>query len=369
MSRSLVVTTWFPDRLNPSRTPFCLAHVHALLEAGVEVTVVHVQLGAAGPPVVEDYDGVRVERIGLRVSRPPSWLATTRIVRRGLATADVLHTMAFSSLLVALGAWLTRRRPWIHTEHWNGVVNPRSVAGWWPRLAFLRRLLALPHLVTGVTGGLAEEMARFARPDGVRVVPCVVEPPARLVPFPSSPPLRLVAVGLLNERKDPLTAVDTVVWLAEQGVDVHLEWVGDGPLLEVARDRAASRGVGDRVSFVGAVPPSSVPARLSAAHVFFVPSTQENFFTAAAEAIVAGRTAVLLRSGGFVEYCTPDNSVLVDRGTPEDLGRAIISAGNRIPYLTPRSVASTIGDRFSSATVGQRFAELYREVQGCPSRA
>ncbi len=173
-------------------------------------------LGRHCEPRQETYDGLTVHRLGLQPRSPRSWLTTTRFLRRQLSNVDVLHTMAFSSILVAAGAWLGRRRWWVHTEHWNGVVDPASVGPWWVRLAFLRHALRLPHRVTGVTAELAAAMAPFARPQAVCVVPCVVETDAELAPYPPPTPLRIVGVGHLIARKDPLTALDTIRWLVDQ---------------------------------------------------------------------------------------------------------------------------------------------------------
>lgn len=366
-TRSVVVTTWFPDSTHPSRTPFCLAHVRALQNVGIDVQVIHVQLRQTSPTSHEVYEGVPVTRVALDPRRPSTWMRSTRVIRQGLSKADVLHTMAFSSILVAALPWLTSRRPWIHTEHWNGVVDPSSVGGWWRRLALLRHALRLPSVVTGVTTELAAEMARFARSGATEVVPCVVEPPSRLSDFPPPTPLRLVGVGLLNPRKDPLLAVRTIAWLRDRGVDVRYEWVGEGPLMDEAQLLTRSLGLQDQVTFVGAVPPSDVMSRMESAHLFFVPSRQENFFTVLAEAIVAGRPGVVPRSGGFVEYCRADNSEIADSRSIDDLGGAILRAQDRFRDARPADVAATVADQFSEARVGLRFKAIYSEL--APSHA
>jgi glycosyltransferase involved in cell wall biosynthesis len=360
--RVLVVTTWYPDAHTPFRTPFCLAHVHAIKRAGAEVHVMHVDLGSRGTrPHAEIYAGVRTTRLPLRPTNLLAWLRTSQALRRELSRSDVLHTMAFSSVLIALTPWLTRRLPWVHTEHWNGVVNPSSGPHWWRRLAALRYVLKLPHAVTAVTDELREAMGPYCRANAVITVPCVVHS-QDVVALPPKPPVQLVAVGLLNDRKDPITAVSTIAWLTAEGHDVHLTWVGDGPLGESTEQHARNLGVADRVHLVGPLPPIQIPNQLAKAHLFFVPTRQENFFTAAAEALASGRMVVLPRSGGFTEYCNPENSVLVDTRRPEDLGRAVMTAAELLPRRDPRLVAGTIKDHFSETVVGSTFARIYDEI-------
>ena len=358
----LVVTTWFPDQEQQNRTPFVLEHVRAVRAEGHDVRVVHVRLRSDASYTWDDVEGLHVQRTSFDPRRPSTVLATWRILLRELRQCDVLHTMAFSTILVVCAPWLLKRRTWVHTEHWNGVTAPRSVGRLWSSLAWLRHLLRLPHRVTGVTTQLVDQMRPFTRPGAGVLVPCVVDPAPASAPFPARPPLRLVAVGLLNQRKDPLLALDTVAWLRSRGHDVTLTWVGSGPLDRAAREHAGSIGLADVVAFTGAVPPPDVRAQLEAAHLFFLPSHQENFFTAVAEAICAGRPAVVPLSGGFDDYCTPANSVLVASWQVEDLGGAVLTAADIFAAVPPEDVASTIGDRFSRRSVGRLFTALYADA-------
>jgi glycosyltransferase involved in cell wall biosynthesis len=361
--RSLVVTAWFPDRDVPSRTPFVLEHCWSLQEAGHEVAAVHVVIGRTRQESVQEvYEGVPVTRVWLDVADPRSYARVARTIARGLRGADVLHTMAFSAVLLAGPSWVLLRRPWVHTEHWNGVVNPASVGPLWERLAWSRHALRLPHAVTGVTRELADEMARFARPGATHVVPCVVDNPFPVVPFPAAPPLRLVGVGAFIERKRPLLALETVAELVERGTDVHYTMVGAGPLLEQARRRARELGIAERVEFTGPVAPARVFQEMSRAHVFFLPSAQENFFTAVAESLAAGRPAAVPLSGGFDDYCTDENSVLTDSWDPQELADAVLLAWERFRDVDPARVAGTVRERFSRGAVGARFGELYEQL-------
>lgn len=363
--RVLVVTTWFPEPGADSRTPFCLDHVHSLLFQGYEVSVVHVPMRRRqGLIVTEIYRGVRVTRAPLGLD-PLRLARTVGLIAARLRRCDVLHTMAFSSALVSALAWCLVRRRWVHTEHWNGVIEPASVGGVWPRLSFLRHILRLPHAVTAVTHQLADAIAPFARKGSVSVVPCVVRGSAAPAPFPGQPPLRLVAVGLLIPRKNPLLALETIAWLVLRGVDVRYTWVGSGPLLAQARLHARRLQIEDRVEFVGAVAPEDVPLALSKAHLFFLPSLQENFFTAAAEAICAGRPVVAPLSGGFDDYCNLANAVIAKSWSVDDLGSAVLEARERFKDVSPMDLAATVAGRFSTAAVGRAFAGVYASIGCC----
>ncbi|WCI08604.1 glycosyltransferase [Arthrobacter sp. OVS8] len=97
--------------------------------------------------------------------------------------------------------------------------------------------------------------------------------------------------------KRPLLAIRTIAALKEAGHDVHLNWVGNGPLRGEAEDLISELQLGENVTLVGMVPPAEVFAYFEQAHLFFLPTAHENFFTSAAEALSAGRPVVVPRVG------------------------------------------------------------------------
>ncbi len=363
----LVVATWYPHEERPAEAPFNAEHVEAIRGQGHEVRVVHVRLGTAlALPADANgiWEGVPVRRVAADPKRPQTVLACQRLLAREMGWADVVHTMAFSSILLVLPAWSARSvagrgRPWVHTEHWNGVVNPASVSPLWQKLSGLRSVLRFPHVVTGVTRQLAAEMQRFARPDAARVIPCVVKGRGPVLPSTFAKPLKLVAVGGLIPRKRPLSTIQTIAWLRDQGVPAHLTWVGDGPQRTECEGLVAEMGLQDSVTLAGSVRPVEVADHLSAADLFFLPTEQENFFTSAAEALAAGRAVVATRVGGFSDYADDSNSRLVDDPRPEVLGAAILDAVEAFKDVPAESIATPIRERFSPETVGALFDTAY----------
>lgn len=171
-----------------------------------------------------------------------------------------------------------------------------------------------------------------------------------------------MGVGALIERKQPVLALETIAELVRRGVDVHYTLIGNGPLMETLQVTARTLGIADRVELTGPISPTEIAERLAAAHVFFLPSSQENFFTAVAEAIAAGRPAAVPLSGGFDDYCTAANSVLTDTWDVPALADAVQLAWDRFHGADPAAIASTVRSRFSRAEVGAQFSRLYRSV-------
>jgi glycosyltransferase involved in cell wall biosynthesis len=111
---------------------------------------------------------------------------------------------------------------------------------------------------------------------------------------PEQPP-RLLVVGRVTPRKDPLTAVGALERLVAEGRDVHLDLVGDalapGDAEYVARVRAAVRSAGldERVAWHGAVPYAEVGELYRRASVLLHPSRTGSIDKVVLEAMAAGR--------------------------------------------------------------------------------
>ncbi|MEO1103392.1 MAG: glycosyltransferase, partial [Pseudomonadota bacterium] len=76
---------------------------------------------------------------------------------------------------------------------------------------------------------------------------------ARKIAEAGNGPLKIVYAGRATAMKGVLDWVDVVAVLAERGVDVHADWLGDGDQLDAMKARARDRGVADRIVFHGFV--------------------------------------------------------------------------------------------------------------------
>lgn len=357
-----VVTTWFPTTVAPSRGSFVVRDALSIARHH-EVRLVHLV-----PPADDDgtrrvlHAGMDVLRIPMDPRRPGQILQASRQLRSALRGSDVVHSMAFSSLLP-----LALRRPaapWIHTEHWSALTTPATLP--LPAqlgLPALSRMLALPDRVTAVCEFLARPIraVRGSRPTDI--VPCIVEPgPVEPRRDRGDGALRMVSTGGLIPRKDPLIAVEVLAQLVERGVDAHLEWLGDGPLREDTLGLAERLDVADRLVLPGTVDGDGVRAALSRADLFFGPTRADNFFVSAAEAIVAGRPVVLGATGGQGEYVHPRVGGLVDHQDAAAYTEAILEVDARTRDLSAQEIADTIGDAFSERTVGAAYAHAQRQT-------
>src|SRR5690606_22825365 len=126
---------------------------------------------------------------------------------------DIIHTMAFPALLpVRVARALSRkasRKPWVHTEHWSGLVTDAPTLRATVGGIVLRPLLRAPDEVVAVGAQLASAINTYRPSAPATVIPNFVRfgDQGLLPETPESrgeDPLRIIAVGGAIERKGVL---------------------------------------------------------------------------------------------------------------------------------------------------------------------
>lgn len=180
------------------------------------------------------------------------------------------------------------------------------------------------------------------------------------------PPLRVLYVGRLSQRKGVHTAIDAVVLARAAGLDVELDIVGavfegNEAYLDSLHEQVAARDAGGAVHFHGFDP--DVWKWFSACDVAVVPSAgDEPFGDTAVEAVLAGRPVIASRTPGLAEATGGYACVqLVEAGDPASMAAALALVQSQWPDLAAAAAkdAAVAAARHSPARYGSRIqAEL-----------
>lgn len=358
-----IVTPWYPSDANEISGLFVQREVVAMRDVGVDVCVIYLDRTLpSGKQILGSRDGVPVLRIGMNPANPISVGRALRPLRAALHYVDVVNTHAISVLPLALVARFNK--PWVHTEHWSALSAPESAS---PLLRLVRpgfaAMLRAPDVVVAESMRLATPIAKFRGEGEVQLIPCIVPFPGHVRPLraeagggrPSD--VRLFSTGGVIERKNPLLAVRTLKELSKRGVAASLRWAGTGDQLEEAQALADSLGV-DAI-FLGRCSPQQVEDELAGADIFFAPTKGDNFFVAAAEALVNGRPLCASDQGGHVEYARAEFSEIVGEQTPEAYADAILKLTQKMEGVRAQDVADSVAGCFTANTVAQMYRDVY----------
>lgn len=353
--RVLVVTPWFPAPSSPGAGVFNLRDVE-LLARDHEISVLH--LGGSGS-TRRFQPGITVVPVPFSFANVASWRSARRSIRQHLRENDLLHTMAFPALLSFVG--LSIERPWVHTEHWSGLL--KSVASPAGRLGskFLRRMLRRPDEVVAVGKLLASEVAS-AGARSVSIIPNFValsdSPPIALT---AETPLLLIGVGGVAEHKGVRLAVEAVNKLVRADWDVRMTWVGDGPQRQELEDEIARIGLEDRIQFVGHVEPHGVSSLLLSHNLFLLPTDFETFGVAVAEALGHGLPVVVTGDGEHVSFVPELGSRVVDR-TATAIAEGIADLVRDPQRMSSAQISAYAAARFSTEARRAAYADVYQNA-------
>jgi glycosyltransferase involved in cell wall biosynthesis len=179
---------------------------------------------------------------------------------------------------------------------------------------------------------------------------------------------RPFTIGALN-RLTPEKGVD-VLLQAAVGLpgDWRLRFVGNGPLRDAIPARAASLGIGERVTVEAAVPSTEVPAILRQLDVLALPSLttpawKEQYGRVLQEAMACA-VPVVGSDSGEIPHVIGDGGLVV----PEGDATALSAALERL--MTDRELRHELGgrgrarvlERFTQASVAERTIDVYRRV-------
>lgn len=205
--------------------------------------------------------------------------------------------------------------------------------------------------------------------DRSRVVRNGVPAPRAEPPRTGGGPLRLLYVGRISERKGVLVALDALERVLCDGVDAHLDLVGDvfaehAAFARRLQERLRASGLSERTTFHGFV--DDVAGHLARCDVLLVPSVlPEPFGNAAVEGVLAGRPVVASAVGGLPEAVAGVASArLVPPGDAAALAGAVVEVAASLPALrgTALREAPAAAERWSPQRFRATVAESLREV-------
>ncbi len=378
----------FPNSAEPLRGLFVLRQV--LATAGeVDWTVIAPVpsapaplRGVSGRPVVTERDEVD----GIKVFHPTYFVLPKRVrfekagesmarasarffgpaVERGarFVHAHALFPSGAAAALLAHQADI----PLVVTVHGSDLYTMLDRPAWRDAIAGVVDVAAVVICVgTKIAEDVRGEFGTAA--EKVRVIPDAYDDATfRYMSRPrraADQPVRLVSVGRLEPYKGVDLLVDAFAELLASAPEQPLELVlvGDGSERTRLQARASERGVAERVTFAGKLPPERIVEELSAAHLYVQPSRREGFGVALVEAQATGLPAVVTRSGGPEDIVTEESGLVVECESSA-LATGIRDMLSRLNGFDGEAIAARVRDRYGAATIGRQLVETYREVLG-----
>jgi glycosyltransferase involved in cell wall biosynthesis len=168
----------------------------------------------------------------------------------------------------------------------------------------------------------------------------------------------ILIIGRLEERKDPLRAIDIIKTVRAKYPDVHLYYLGDGDLAGEINQQAEEKGVGNYIHLLG-YQTNPYPI-IKQADVVCMTSKSEGFSMALLEAVALGIPFVSTKVGGAVELSNGQKCGRVfdtDDGAVSAICELLQADKEKIKPECSRSI-----ERFSLKNYISQIEDLFDEV-------
>jgi len=166
--------------------------------------------------------------------------------------------------------------------------------------------------------------------------------------------------------KDVDTLLEAMVVLTrgEDRPHPQLRIAGDGPERQRLEERTSELGLGQAVSFVGAIPEIEMPGFLGNLNVYVLSTLAETLNTSLLQAAASRVPIVATRVSGVADIFTDQvDALLVDRQDPQSLAAALSAASD--PVTAARLSAAAyrlVSTRYSSTTMALSYLELLARI-------
>ncbi len=181
---------------------------------------------------------------------------------------------------------------------------------------------------------------------------------------PDDAPL-IVTVARLAPEKGHQHLLKALQVLAARNVFPHLLLLGDGPRRAELEKLATQLGLQERVVFAGVLPHAQMMPLVQSADVFVLPSLQEGFGLAPAEAMLLQRPTITTKVGGLTDLIENEISgLLVPPANANALANSIerVLQDTKLSALLGRNGRARIVEQFGAPKIAARWENFYREL-------
>lgn len=169
-------------------------------------------------------------------------------------------------------------------------------------------------------------------------------------------------VGELRHLKGVDTLLDAL-FLVRKVLPATVVVVGDGPDVQLLRQRARDLGLAEAVRFMRATPAHQA---FTLGRCLIVPSRAESLPYIVLEAAAAGVPLIATRVGGIPEIVAGSDTPLVPPDNPAALSTVMLNAMTH-PEMAEAKAArlrSGVADRFSATAMTRSILDFYGSAQG-----
>lgn len=173
--------------------------------------------------------------------------------------------------------------------------------------------------------------------------------------------LNLVTVSAFRVGKGIEYLIEALSILIDKNIDVHLNIIGDGYLMNNYKDIATKFNMDNHITFYGQKTKEEISKILPNNDIFVIPSTYESFCIPGVEALASGLPIVSTRCYGPEEYIDNKCGEFCNIKDPKGLANAIIKVYKKLDKYDVEYLRK-VADKYSYKKVCTDAIEIYNEL-------
>ena len=377
----LALPKWYPGRNDPQLGDFIRKQMLAAarkVRMSVLFVVPLVELTTLHEQELDERDGAWELRCYYRPDRSAftpwrklvNYRRYQQATRAGLVrlwkergAPDLVHVHIL--LRPALTAAMLLRKhgiPYLLSEQSSEYLDGRYAAKNPGSKVLHKRLFRKAARITVVSTWLGDGLVKLGLCEAYDVVPNVVPGLDRTLPAPGPAGSFMVVADLVDSTKNVSGVLRALAEARRSDDLLTLDVIGDGPDGPALKELARTLGLNEAVRFHGRMANSEVLERMAGAGAVIINSNVETFSVVTGEALASGKPVIATRCGGPIAFITPQNGMLIDVRSDDQLTSAMLRITREHASFDPGTVRRTVSDRFSAEAVGTWFHEVYQHI-------
>lgn len=363
----LFLSSWFPNKLEPTNGNFVQRHAEAVALLH-EVEILH----AIGDScqnerfLLDDQviNGIRTLIVYYRNSKIPllNFLRRMRAYHIGykkLQKPDLVHGNILHNNM--LFAWYLKKRcnlPFVISEHWSAFLTKQS-----RKTAAVAKIIAKnAEIVIPVSYELKKGLQMNGIINKMKVIGNVVDTDLFSISNALKNTFTFLHISNLIPLKNPEIIIKVASKLHKKNLPFQLQIGGDGNV-EDLKKWVKKYNAGAFTEVFGIIAHEEVAQKMKQASCFVLFSDMETQGIVLLEAFSTGIPVIATKVGGIPEIVENNRGILVDKSDENALFEAMENIFlNKVSFEEPEKIRQFVVNNFSKQKIAEQLTEIYNQV-------
>lgn len=379
----LFISSWFPNRTNPTHGIFNLYFARAVALQN-KVSIIHVNSDAN---LLKDFECVTTnehEVSGYFVyykkvtSAIPvlSSLQKRKMVLRAFELAykqlvkeqgkpDIIHLNVI--LPMGIGALYLSKKysiPYVVNENWSGYCEEDgNYKGLFTKY-YTQKIVSSASAILPTSDYLKKAMLSHGLKGNYVVIPNVVNVNVfKPSPVIHPPDFTFIHISSLNDREKNVSGIIRAFSEAKkQNQNIKLSVVGEGLDKQKYELLVNELGLADSVSFKGRLLHNDLVNEINRCQALVMFSNYETFCLVIIEAFACGKPVITSNAGAIPDYMKAELGIMVNKTNEQQLKEAILKMANNFNSYDSDYIRNFAKQNYSYEKVGEDLNKIYNSV-------